>query len=766
MAAQLSTKLTMDGTQHNNALRDAAKELSKYKREVDNTDKQLKQFKNQSRSATGAINTFAQSFKDGNIQGMMIGAKGATNALGLSLTKLGGVFGVAMGAAEVFTKSIHSSQIAEDGFGQVQAQVTTVVDNFFTSLTTGDFSPFLHGIDSMTEKARAAYQAMDDLWNMAQSFGVQNARLNNQFQKNLLEIRQLKGTKNPEEKKRLEELKRQNDEIIKKQAKGGLDLYNQTITSIQEDIRNGTGTNFTADESIIYRVLENDINNMREGRSKYKKEYQEYLKEVDALQEKYAAKYNKRQAGQGLINKLGHLNKEANYGQDYVKELTKLQEKHGEALTANLLLERYTDEQLESMNNKLKQGLAYENQSISNRSKMIRYDKETPTSGGSGGGKHTKKTTEENIGLIQKINKEIRDLNQLKERATSVEDIKKINTEIENLQWRLDLVKKGIDPDKLFQNLKKIEIPKMSLIPAIDIKNMKLPEIKIPSIAEQYEAEMQKVQNILKFYDMGIINMSKAQREIDLINEKLKALGLKPIDINLRLENYEKIRRQAQDITGAFGSIDGVVNSYKSLKQSIDEGADAWEQFMGVVSIVDSTLQAVGSTMQAVETIQKLLGITTKATSTIQQTAAAQDSANTAIQVSNSIAKTTASSGEAVAGATASGAKLPFPFNLAAIAAGIAAVVGALAMIGSFADGGIIGGKTTIGDYNLARVNKGEMILNTRQQTHLFNMINNGTSNSNGTYVYDVRVKGSDLYLAMKNYGKEQKGIGKNIGLH
>jgi hypothetical protein len=66
----------------------------------------------------------------------------------------------------------------------------------------------------------------------------------------------------------------------------------------------------------------------------------------------------------------------------------------------------------------------------------------------------------------------------------------------------------------------------------------------------------------------------------------------------------------------------------------------------------------------------------------------------------------------AIASATASGASLPFPANLAAIAAGIAAVVAAFAMIASFADGGIIGGTTTIGDYNIARVNKGEMILN------------------------------------------------------
>ena len=35
MAAQLSTKLTLDGSQHNDAIRNATKEVSKYKREVD-----------------------------------------------------------------------------------------------------------------------------------------------------------------------------------------------------------------------------------------------------------------------------------------------------------------------------------------------------------------------------------------------------------------------------------------------------------------------------------------------------------------------------------------------------------------------------------------------------------------------------------------------------------------------------------------------------------------------------------------------------------
>jgi len=83
-----------------------------------------------------------------------------------------------------------------------------------------------------------------------------------------------------------------------------------------------------------------------------------------------------------------------------------------------------------------------------------------------------------------------------------------------------------------------------------------------------------------------------------------------------------------------------------------------------------------------------------------------------------------------------------------------------------FANGGIIGGSTTIGDYNLARVNKGEMILNGTQQAHLFDIINNNRLDGavGGGNVQFV-LRGADLYGSMKNYGKVQSKLGKNIGV-
>lgn len=120
-----------------------------------------------------------------------------------------------------------------------------------------------------------------------------------------------------------------------------------------------------------------------------------------------------------------------------------------------------------------------------------------------------------------------------------------------------------------------------------------------------------------------------------------------------------------------------------------------------------------------------------------------------------------AEEGEAMASGLAGAAKVePWPAKVAAIAsivAQILGVIGTIASISKFADGGIIGGATSIGDYNLARVNSGEMILNNRQQQHLFNLLNGGTQahdNSNGGNV-TFTIHGADLQGTLNNYNRK-----------
>ena len=147
--------------------------------------------------------------------------------------------------------------------------------------------------------------------------------------------------------------------------------------------------------------------------------------------------------------------------------------------------------------------------------------------------------------------------------------------------------------------------------------------------------------------------------------------------------------------------------------------------------------------------------------------AATADTAATGVEVANSEAKTAAAGHEALAKAAKSGAGIGFPANIAAIAAGVAAVIAALS---AFATGGIVGGSgasTTIGDNTLIRVNRGEMVLNNRQQARLFKMLDGGlslnTTSAGGTV--DFRISGSNLYGSLKNYSSMAKKHGKITGI-
>lgn len=101
---------------------------------------------------------------------------------------------------------------------------------------------------------------------------------------------------------------------------------------------------------------------------------------------------------------------------------------------------------------------------------------------------------------------------------------------------------------------------------------------------------------------------------------------------------------------------------------------------------------------------------------------------------------------------------------IAATAAGLAVMASTISQLQSFSQGGIFQGSKTVGDRNLARVNSGEMILTKTQQGNLFRILDNNTAGlGGGVGVSSVRVKGSDLYLALSNYSKVQSKTGRRV---
>lgn len=126
------------------------------------------------------------------------------------------------------------------------------------------------------------------------------------------------------------------------------------------------------------------------------------------------------------------------------------------------------------------------------------------------------------------------------------------------------------------------------------------------------------------------------------------------------------------------------------------------------------------------------------------------------VQVAGIVAQAIAQIALGYASATAQAGKLGPWGWVAFAAAGLAQMMAMISQIksvtGGYADGGIIGGSSYSGDKLLARVNSGEMVLNKRQQSNLFNAINSGNIGGGTVSTVQFKLRGADIYGSMKTY--------------
>ena len=103
--------------------------------------------------------------------------------------------------------------------------------------------------------------------------------------------------------------------------------------------------------------------------------------------------------------------------------------------------------------------------------------------------------------------------------------------------------------------------------------------------------------------------------------------------------------------------------------------------------------------------------------------------------------------------ASAQAGKKGMIYWIAATLSGLATVASVIGQLSSYSTGGIIEGNSTHGDQVLARVNAGEMILNPRQQSNLFDMLNSGVSGGSPSSV-EFKIRGDVLYGVLHNFNK------------
>ena len=257
------------------------------------------------------------------------------------------------------------------------------------------------------------------------------------------------------------------------------------------------------------------------------------------------------------------------------------------------------------------------------------------------------------------------------------------------------------------------------------------------------------------------------KEQIAAINKQLTDLGLKPIQIEFET-NISKVIGNVQSAFDGIKAIDGVVSSMERMQSAFADGANEWEKFISVVEVASSVLSAVQTVMSTVNAVGELLNVT-KAAETVATTTAtaaeAQKAAADGASVAPAVAATTAlKTQEAayldMAAAAIYAAHSAIPYVGVALASGyVASMMAAMTAqsaaskaLAAFANGGIVGG--AMNEHPIL-AHKGEIVLNEQQQRNLFNAINDGNLGGSNTIVGgEVRIKGADLYVALKNYNK------------
>lgn len=277
------------------------------------------------------------------------------------------------------------------------------------------------------------------------------------------------------------------------------------------------------------------------------------------------------------------------------------------------------------------------------------------------------------------------------------------------------------------------------------------PEMRFDALSEQYDKLQDLFNEKYKLKITGAVDVS--QEDLDAIQSAMDDTASQMV------KSFQKMNNASlDDVADSLNTIKGATDWGNGIAESFENATSPVEKFGAAIDMVTGAIQQYQSVMQMIDTVVKMFTATSTASQQVQN-------ANTAQSVANSQQEATASSAAAIAKATESGSGLAFPMNIVAIAMGVAAVVAALATtISSFANGGIIGGASNHGDMNLARVNGGEMILNGRQQSNLFDIIDKGGTASSGGNV-EFKIKGSDLYGTLKNYKSIKSKSGKNISI-
>ena len=331
---------------------------------------------------------------------------------------------------------------------------------------------------------------------------------------------------------------------------------------------------------------------------------------------------------------------------------------------------------------------------------------------------------------------------------------KKIKSEIDELTDKKNIIEFDTNfnsgtYDKLIQSIDKavsetdeFKTSAISGNAIIDANNQKI---------KDNNTEIERLAQVLK----------QLQEEYKKLGETINSEAKLDIDTSDEVQEYNKLGDAIQQVSDKMSNLKSqngkLVKSNNSVEKGIKKTTKHMDKLQGTSKGLGSIADIFGDISQVTKgTAKAVFGVTNAvlggASQMIDQIMQIQEAQKAA--AASNIAT---SESEALANGTKSAAGAPWFMVIPLIATIVGTITAIFSSLNSYADGGVFSGATSIGDYNLARVNGGEMILNGSQQRRLFNILNgsNGTAQSSLNGKVEFKISGSDLKGVLRNYDKK-----------
>lgn len=699
-----------------------------------------------------------------SLKGLGTGAKGLGgnfNIMSSAIGKIGGAVAIAEGAFKVFKDAMRSTEEGIDAWDSKIQSASTTYSRFVAQIGRGDFAKAFsyEGLIESWNLGMSAYNAQDAKSTFINTMGIYKQNVDKQ----VAELQRLKSEGGKVTKEMIDKVKENGNAYISSlgamtrestrktfEAKwnggtGNVDFNDEGVQSMLALIRQGEDVHKLMNAT---KYSSDDIKKVREEENKRREEfYAEILKEKEEIGKMYdrgelsSKEFQKRiQDVTARQNDFDNIEKKSTKMEEFNKnvDIAKILALNEEALVEyiNAWKEFYSEETTWEQKQRLLNRLL-EKQNGADKLK---------------------------VGTIAYYRDQQKTIKEKKENEVTNSDAwKKLDEAEKEIQKKIDEIEKRIADGSIADLQRQIDIEtKIQTEVAVDSETYRQSVKRVEELKKQQASIRGEIEGTIKDLENRIANLNyaisvaldddsriKLRQELGELQDELDRRKGK---YKIELEVYKptttsntKTPEIKTDYLGDLSTINSEMNNLYETTKNLAEMDNPFEFFGALIRSVQG-VQAMTKAMQE-------LGIISQA-SALQQVTASSEVA-------------TANGVEAASAATAATANVfkahsAIPFVGIAIAG--AMIAGMVAMIANarnsipkYAEGGIIGGATSLGDFNIARVNSGEAILNGSQQKRLFSILNGGGGlNSDvGSPEIKMVIKGSDLHTIISNYNKK-----------